>query len=45
MIHYAKGDLFDTDHQIIAHGCNCRGGYGAGIAGQMAKKYPKARVS
>jgi O-acetyl-ADP-ribose deacetylase (regulator of RNase III) len=43
MIHYVNGDLFDTDAEIIAHGCNCRGGYGSGVAGIMAKKYPKAR--
>jgi O-acetyl-ADP-ribose deacetylase (regulator of RNase III) len=43
MINYVKGDLFSTDADIIAHGCNCRGGYGSGVAGIMAKKFPKAR--
>lgn len=43
MIRYVKGDLFDTECDIIAHGCNCRGGYGSGVAYTMAKKYPKAR--
>jgi len=43
MIRYIKGDLFDTDCDIIAHGCNCRGGYGSGVAYTMAMKYPKAR--
>lgn len=43
MINYIKGDLFDTDADIIAHGCNCRGGYGSGVAKTMADKYPKAR--
>lgn len=43
VVKYIKGDLFDTDADIIAHGCNCRGGYGSGVAGIMAKKYPKAR--
>lgn len=43
MINYVKGDLFDTGCDIIAHGCNCRGGYGSGVAYTMAMKYPKAR--
>lgn len=43
MITYIKGDLFKTDCQIIAHGCNCMGGYGAGIAKIMAMKYPKSK--
>lgn len=38
-----KGDLFSANAEIIAHGCNCRGGFGSGIAGQIAKRYPKAR--
>lgn len=42
MIKYVKGDVFSTKAQIIAHGCNCRGGYGAGIAATMAKKYPES---
>lgn len=43
MVKYVKGDLFDTDCDIIAHGCNCRGGYGSGVAYMMAMRYPKAR--
>lgn len=43
MIHYVKGDLFSTNHQIIAHGVNCRGAFGAGVAGLMAEKYPKSK--
>lgn len=43
MVKYIKGDLFDTDCDIIAHGCNCSGGYGSGVAYTMAMKYPKAR--
>jgi O-acetyl-ADP-ribose deacetylase (regulator of RNase III) len=43
MVKYVKGDLFDTDCDIIAHGCNCRGGFGSGVAYTMAKKYPKAK--
>jgi O-acetyl-ADP-ribose deacetylase (regulator of RNase III) len=43
MIHYIQGDLFDTDAEVIAHGCNCKGGFGSGVAGIMARKYPKAK--
>lgn len=38
-----KGDLFTTNLDIIAHVCNCRGGFGSGVAGQIAKKYPLAK--
>lgn len=40
MIKYIKGDLLTTNCEIIAHGCNCSGGFGSGIAGLIAKKYP-----
>ena len=43
MLSTIKGDIFSSDADIIAHGCNCKGGYGSGVAGVMAKKYPKAR--
>lgn len=43
MIHYVKGDLFDTPNDIIAHGVNCRGAFGSGVAKLVATKYPKAR--
>jgi O-acetyl-ADP-ribose deacetylase (regulator of RNase III) len=44
MVKYVKGDLFETDRDIIAHGCNCRGGYGSGVAYTMAKTYPRAKL-
>lgn len=43
MVTTVKGDVFRSGAGIIAHGCNCRGGYGSGVAGIMARKYPKAR--
>lgn len=43
MINYIKGDIFSTDCDIICHGVNCSGGFGSGIAGQIAKKYPMVR--
>lgn len=42
-IELIQGDIFDTHNVVIAHGVNCRGGFGSGIAGQIAKKYPKVR--
>lgn len=43
MIKYVQGDLFETRADIIAHGCNCLGAFGAGVAKIIAIKYPKAR--
>lgn len=34
------GDLLASGEEVIAHGCNCLGFMGAGIAGQIAKAYP-----
>lgn len=38
---HARRDLFETRHGVILHGCNCAGGFGSGVAGQMKKKYPQ----
>lgn len=43
MLNYVQGDLFDSQADIIAHGCNCRGGFGSGVAKIVATKFPKAR--
>ena len=46
-INEIKGDLlkrFDEEEfNIIMHGCNCQGIMGAGIALQIARKYPAAK--
>lgn len=42
---YVKGDLFTTSANIIAHSVNCRGAFGSGVAGQMARFYPLARLA
>lgn len=42
-IKYIHGNLFDSQCNIIAHGCNCKGGFGSGLAGQIAKKWPRVR--
>lgn len=40
MIKYKKGDLLEAEEDIIAHGVNCVGGFGSGVAGQIAKQFP-----
>lgn len=40
MIRYEKGDLLQSNLRIIAHGVNCQGKMGAGIAKQIKEKYP-----
>jgi O-acetyl-ADP-ribose deacetylase (regulator of RNase III) len=38
---FTKGDLFATEGiQAYAHGCNCAGGMGAGIAIEFKKRWP-----
>jgi O-acetyl-ADP-ribose deacetylase (regulator of RNase III) len=41
-IHYVAGDLFANKHQAraLAHGCNCKGSMGAGIAVGFRERYP-----
>lgn len=43
-ITYIKGDLLDfpNDIDVLHHGCNIHGTMGAGIALQIAKRYPEA---
>ena len=41
MIAYVEGDLLYSPHLVIAHGCNCFCTMGAGIAKQIARKYPQ----
>ena len=36
------GDLFTTDAQYIAHGCNAQGVMGSGVAKIVRERYPKA---
>jgi O-acetyl-ADP-ribose deacetylase (regulator of RNase III) len=45
-LNYKSGSLLDTlnPERVIAHGVNCRGGFGSGVAGQIAKLYPLART-
>lgn len=43
LISYQKGDLFASGERVIAHGCNCMGVMGAGVAKVVATKYPLAK--
>jgi len=43
MIKYIKGNLFTAPQDILAHGCNCVGGFGSGVAGQMSVEFPETR--
>jgi len=42
-IRYVSGDLFRNAHdaQAFAHGCNCQGSMGAGIAKNFRARYPE----
>lgn len=42
MINYIQGSLFDTQNDIIAHGVNCQGVMGSGVAYGIRQSYPKA---
>lgn len=41
-IRFVAGDLFANEHQAraFAHGCNCQGSMGAGIAKGFRERYP-----
>lgn len=41
MIEHRTGDLFASDITALAHGCNCAGAMGAGIAVQFRQRFPK----
>lgn len=45
MIEYRKGDLLAVTEGVIAHGVNCRGVMGAGVAAGIKEKYPTAYSS
>ena len=39
---YLVGDLLESPHRLILHGCNAQGVMGSGIAKQIRKKFPEA---
>jgi O-acetyl-ADP-ribose deacetylase (regulator of RNase III) len=40
MISFREGDLFASGIPALAHGCNCRGAMGAGIAAGFKARWP-----
>lgn len=41
---YVTGDVLKVEPtRIIAHGVNCRGGFGSGVAGQIARTFPEVK--
>ena len=42
MIEYITKDLTTVTHGIVAHGCNCKGKMGAGVAKAIREKWPVA---
>jgi O-acetyl-ADP-ribose deacetylase (regulator of RNase III) len=41
-IRYVTGDLVESDQILLAHGCNTKGRYSAGIAGTIRERMPFA---
>jgi O-acetyl-ADP-ribose deacetylase (regulator of RNase III) len=41
-IEYRKGNLLDVQYGVIAHGVNCQGVMGSGVALAVRQKYPQA---
>jgi len=39
---YLAGDVLESEHRLILHGCNAQGVMGSGIAKQIRKKFPQA---
>lgn len=44
-LYHLKGDVLESDAEIIIHQANCQGTFGAGIAKQIKSKYPGAYVA
>jgi O-acetyl-ADP-ribose deacetylase (regulator of RNase III) len=40
-INYIHGDILETDSDVIAHGVNCKGVFGAGLAKEIRDKWPE----
>jgi len=38
-----KADITSITRGIIAHGCNCSGGFGSGVAGAIAWRFPEVK--
>lgn len=42
-IHHVEDDLLETPYELVAHGVNCAGAIGSGVAGQIVNKWPVVR--
>ena len=40
-VYFRSGDLFRSSAQTLAHGCNCKGKMGAGIAQEFKRQFPE----
>lgn len=45
MIETIRGNILHSKEGVIVHQTNCSGGFGSGLAGQIARKYPQVRVA
>lgn len=43
MVRYVTGDVLSSDAFVIAHGVNCKGAFGAGVAYHVARKHPHVK--
>lgn len=44
-VEFVKGDMFATpDITVVSHGVNLRGAFGIGIAGEIARRFPWAKI-
>lgn len=41
MISIDRKDITTVTEGIVAHGCNCSGGFGSGVAGAVRRKWPE----
>jgi O-acetyl-ADP-ribose deacetylase (regulator of RNase III) len=41
MLTEINGNIFESKADVIAHGCNCKGAMGRGLALQMRERFPK----
>lgn len=44
MIAYSVSSLMDSDAQVVVHGVNARGKFGAGVAKVMAETWPETKA-
>lgn len=43
MITIHRGDVLNSGADVIAHGVNCSGGFGSGVAGTIAERLPAVK--